>query len=396
MTKIFAINAGSSSMKFQLFEMPEETVITKGLIERIGMDDAIMTIEVNGEKFRKNVQVENHKVAVDLVLKKLIDDKIIADLAEISGVGHRVVHGGEIFPESVLIDDAVIAQIKELSELSPLHNPANITGIEAFKQALPNITMVAVFDTAFHQTMPKKAYLYSIPMEYHQQFGVRKYGFHGTSHQYIANQTAEFLQKPLESLKIISCHLGNGASITAIDGGKSVDTSMGFTPLEGLTMGTRSGSLDLAVVPFLMKKLGKSAEEVIDIFNKKSGMLALSGISSDLRDIEDQAVAGNEQANLALDIFADRIKKAIGMYAAVMHGVDAIVFTAGVGENSPIIRARVMSGFEYLGAEIDQAANANARNNPNPFISTESSKVKVLVIPTNEEVMIARDVVKFM
>jgi len=395
-TKIFAINAGSSSMKFQLFEMPEETVITKGLIERIGMDDAIMTIEVNGEKFRKNVQVENHKVAVDLVLKKLIDDKIIADLAEISGVGHRVVHGGEIFPESVLIDDAVIAQIKELSELSPLHNPANITGIEAFKQALPNITMVAVFDTAFHQTMPKKAYLYSIPMEYHQQFGVRKYGFHGTSHQYIANQTAEFLQKPLESLKIISCHLGNGASITAIDGGKSVDTSMGFTPLEGLTMGTRSGSLDLAVVPFLMKKLGKSAEEVIDIFNKKSGMLALSGISSDLRDIEDQAVAGNEQANLALDIFADRIKKAIGMYAAVMHGVDAIVFTAGVGENSPIIRARVMSGFEYLGAEIDQAANANARNNPNPFISTESSKVKVLVIPTNEEVMIARDVVKFM
>ena len=370
---IFAVNAGSSSLKFQLFDMAEQSIVvlTKGMIERIGLSDSIVTVEVNGTKVRTEGHVPNHTVAVDVVLKKLIQHQIIHQLEDIRGVGHRVVHGGEIFKGSVVIDEDVMTKIHELSALSPLHNPANITGIEAFRKALPNVPMVAVFDTAFHQTMPEKAYLYSIPTAYYEQFGVRKYGFHGTSHQYVSEQAAAILKKPVTSLKIISCHLGNGASIAAIEGGRSIDTSMGFTPLEGLTMGTRAGNIDAAVIPFLMKKLDKTADEVIEIFNKQSGMLGLSGFSSDLRDIEKQITAGNEQAMLAFDIFVDRIKKHIGMYAAVMGGVDAIIFTAGIGENSPLVRERVMDGLDFLGAE-------------------------ALVIPTNEELMIARDTVRLM
>ena len=392
MSKIIAINAGSSSLKFQLFEMPEEKVITKGIVERIGLADSIFSITVDGEKKTIVTDIPDHSVAVNLLLEKLTEHKIINSLDEIEGIGHRVVHGGEIFTDSAVITDEVLAQIEQLSELAPLHNPANATGIKAFRNVLPNVPAVAVFDTAFHQTMPEASYLYSLPYEYYKEYGIRKYGFHGTSHKYVSERAAELLKRPLEQLRLISCHLGNGASITAIEGGKSIDTTMGFTPLEGLTMGTRSGSLDPALIPYLMEKTDSTADEVINILNKKSGMLGVSGFSSDLRDIEDEAAKGNARAELALSKFSDGIHKYIGSYAAKMNGVDAIIFTAGIGENSAEIRARVLRGLEFMGVYWDQDAN-NVRGEEQ-FVNHPYSPVKVIIIPTDEEVMIARDVVR--
>ncbi len=392
MSKIIAINAGSSSLKFQLFEMPSEKVITKGIVERIGLPDSIFTITVNGEKVTEVTDIPNHEVAVKMLLDKLINHNIIASFDEINGVGHRVVHGGEIFADSALITDEVLAKIEELSGLAPLHNPANITGIKAFQNILKDVPAVAVFDTAFHQTMPESSFLYSLPYEYYTEYGIRKYGFHGTSHKYVSKKAAEMLGRPVEDLRLISCHLGNGASIAAIQGGKSIDTSMGFTPLAGLTMGTRSGNIDPALIPYMMEKTGLSVEEIVDVLNKKSGLLAISGFSSDLRDIESEAEAGNERAELALEVFANKIHKYIGSYAARMSGVDAIIFTAGIGENSDVVRARVLKGLEFMGVYWDPSLNAvrgDAR-----FISYPHSPVKVMVIPTDEEVMIARDVVR--
>ncbi|MGG1677700.1 acetate kinase [Neobacillus sp. NRS-1170] len=392
MAKVIAINAGSSSLKFQLFEMPSENVITKGLIERIGLKDSIFNITVNGEKIQEITDIPDHEVAVKMLLDKLTTLGIIASLSEIEGIGHRVVHGGEEFNDSVLITDEVMEKIQELSDLAPLHNPANIIGIQAFKRVLPDVPAVAVFDTAFHQTMPESSFLYSLPYEYYEKYGIRKYGFHGTSHKYVSQRAAELLGRPVEQLRLISCHLGNGASIAAIEGGKSIDTSMGFTPLAGVTMGTRSGNIDPALIPFIMEKTGQSVEEVLDVLNKKSGMLGVTGFSSDLRDIEIQAKQGNNRAQLALDVFANRIHKYIGSYASRMYGVDAIIFTAGIGENSDVIRENVLKGLEFMGVYWDPALNKV--RGEEAFINYPHSPVKVIIIPTNEEVMIARDAVR--
>ncbi|SDN55250.1 acetate kinase [Alkalicoccus daliensis] len=392
MSKIMAINAGSSSLKFQLLEMPEEKIVTKGLVERIGMDDAVFTVEVKGEKRKETTEIKDHAKAVEILLDKLTKYHIISSLDEIEGIGHRVVHGGEKFNDSVLITEEVEKGIEDVSELAPLHNPANLTGIRAFKEVLPNVPSVAVFDTAFHQTMPEESYLYSLPYEYYEKYGIRKYGFHGTSHKYVSERAADMLGRPVENLRLISCHLGNGASIAAIDGGKSIDTSMGFTPLAGVTMGTRSGNIDPALIPYIMEKADLTAEEVMDVLNKKSGMLALSGFSSDLRDIEIEASDGSERAKLALEVFTSRIHKYIGSYAARMHGLDAVVFTAGIGENSDVIRAQVLKGLEFMGIYWDPALNKI--RGQEAFINYPHSPVKVIVIPTNEEVMIARDTMR--
>ncbi|KAA0549109.1 acetate kinase [Bacillus sp. BGMRC 2118] len=392
MSKIIAINAGSSSLKFQLFEMPSEDVVTKGLVERIGLPDSVFTITVNDEKIKEVSDIPNHAVAVKLLLEKLTSLSIINSLDEINGIGHRVVHGGEEFSDSVQIDDEVLHKIDQLSELAPLHNPANVTGIKAFREVLPNVPAVAVFDTAFHQTMPEKSFLYSLPYEYYEKYGIRKYGFHGTSHKYVSQRAADLLGRPIDQLRLISCHLGNGASIAAIEAGKSIDTSMGFTPLAGVAMGTRSGNIDPALIPFIMEKTGKTADEVLTILNNKSGILGVSGFSSDLRDIEQQAAQGNERAELALEVFASRIHKYIGSYAARMSGVDAIIFTAGIGENSDVIRARVLRGLEFMGVYWDPTLNQV--RGEEAFINYPHSPVKVLIIPTNEEVMIARDVTR--
>lgn len=390
--KILAINAGSSSLKFQLIEMPEEKVITKGLVERIGLPESVFTIEVNGEKDETVTDLPDHSVAVQMLVDKLTGLGIIDSLDEIEGIGHRVVHGGERFSDSAIVTEEVINEIEEVSELAPLHNPANLTGIRAFQEVLPNVPAAVVFDTAFHQSMPEQSFLYSLPYEYYEEYGIRKYGFHGTSHKYVSQRASELLNRPEEHLRILSCHLGNGASIAAIEGGKSVDTSMGFTPLAGVTMGTRSGNIDPALIPYIMQKTGKTAEEVLHVLNKESGMLALSGFSSDLRDIEDRAKEGDERAELALEVFAARIHKYIGSYAARMHGVDAIVFTAGVGENSTTIRERVLKGLEFMGVYWDPSLNQV--RGKEAFVSYPHSPVKVMVIPTNEEVMIARDTVR--
>jgi acetate kinase len=392
MSKIMAINAGSSSLKFQLFEMPSETVLTKGLVERIGLDNAVFTISVNGEKQTDITEIPDHAVAVKILVEKLLSQNIIQSYDEITGVGHRVVHGGEKFADSVLITDETLAEIEALSDLAPLHNPANIVGIKAFQDILPNVPAVAVFDTAFHQTMPEKSFLYSLPYEYYEKYGVRKYGFHGTSHKYVSERAAELLGRPIEQLRLISCHLGNGASIAAIEGGKSIDTSMGFTPLAGVAMGTRSGNIDPALIPFIMEKTGKTADEVLNVLNKESGLLGVSGISSDLRDLIKASAEGHERAETALEVFASRIHKYIGSYAARMSGVDAIIFTAGIGENSDVVRARVLRGLEFMGVYWDPALNSV--QGEEAFISYPHSPVKVMVIPTDEEVMIARDVIR--
>ena len=390
MSKTIAINAGSSSLKWQLYQMPTEEVVAKGIVERIGLNDSIFTIKHgNDEKYEEIIDINDHDVAVKMLLDKLTELNILASFDEITGVGHRVVAGGEDFKDSVVIDDEVLAKIEKLSELAPLHNPANAMGIKAFKKILPDIVSVAVFDTSFHTTMPKHNYLYSIPTEYYEKFAARKYGAHGTSHKYVSQRAAEMLGRPLEELKIITCHLGNGASITAVDGGKSVDTSMGFTPLAGVTMGTRSGDIDPSLLAYLMEKLELTdIKDMIDILNKKSGLLGLTGISSDMRDLE--ANMDNEAVQVAYDIFTDRIRKYIGSYVTVLNGVDAIVFTAGIGENDSHVRSEVIKGMTWFGCELD--ADKNNVRGKESIISTEDSKVKVLLIPTDEELMIARDV----
>ncbi|AXG37627.1 MULTISPECIES: acetate kinase [Enterococcus] len=393
MSKTIAINAGSSSLKWQLYQMPEESVIAKGIVERIGLNDSIFTIKYGeGEKFEQVLDIKDHEVAVQMLLDQLLELKIIASFDEITGVGHRVVAGGEYFKDSVLIDDDVLAKIEELSEFAPLHNPANAMGIKAFRHILPNVTSVAVFDTSFHATMPAVNYLYSIPKEYYDKYAARKYGFHGTSHRYVSERAAELLGKPIEETKIITAHIGNGGSVTAVEGGKSVDTSMGFTPLAGLTMGTRAGDIDASLLPYLMEKAGiKDINEMIDVLNKKSGVLGLTGISSDMRDIENGAEEGNADAILALEIYCDRIRKYIAQYISVMNGVDAIVFTAGVGENADPVRSMVLENMTWFGIEIDEEINKSIHGKE-AELSTENSRVKVFVIPTDEEVMIARDV----
>ncbi|AGZ24581.1 MULTISPECIES: acetate kinase [Staphylococcus] len=391
---ILAINAGSSSLKFQLIRMPEEKTVTKGVVERIGMDDSIFTILVEGEKLTEVRDIKDHEEAVNLMLEKFKEHHIIEDINEIQGTGHRVVHGGETFPKSVVVTDEVEQQIEALSELAPLHNPANLMGIRAFRKLLPDIPHVAVFDTSFHQTMPEQAYLYSLPYRYYEDYGIRKYGFHGTSHKYVSRRAAEILGKPIEDLRIISCHIGNGASIAAIDGGESIDTSMGFTPLAGVTMGTRSGNLDPALIPYIMEKTGKNADEVLNILNKESGLLGITGTSSDLRDLTEEAKHGRHRARVALDLFASKIHKYIGSYAARMHGVDVIVFTAGIGENSHIIRGKVLEGLEFMGVYWDPKKNENLHGEEGD-INYPHSPVKVLVVPTDEEVMISRDVIKY-
>lgn len=394
MTKIMAVNAGSSSLKFQLLEMPSEKMLAVGLVERVGKEDAIFTIKYGeGQKFHTVTPLHSHKEAVELSLEKLIDLDIIQSFDEIAGVGHRVLHGKELYADSVVIDDEVMKNIESFVELGPLHIPPNLTGIRAFQTILPNVPQVAVFDTAFHQSMPEENFLYSLPYEYYTEHGVRKYGFHGTSHKYVTQRAAELLGRPLEDLRLISCHLGSGASIAAVAGGRSIDTTMGFTPLEGITMGTRSGSLDPALIPFLMQKTGKSAEDVLNVMNKESGVYGLSGISSDLRDIEQAAAEGNHRAEVSLKIFSNRIHGYIGQYAAEMNGVDAIIFTAGVGENSDVIRERILRGLEFMGVYWDPSLNNGARGKE-LFINYPHSPVKVIIIPTNEELVIARDTVR--
>ncbi|WP_210468586.1 acetate kinase [Sporosarcina sp. 6E9] len=389
---IIAINAGSSSLKYQLLDMPSEVVTAKGQIERIGMTDSTFSIKSDFGKTETEQPIKDHAAAVKLLLDMLISEGIVKSYDEIDGVGHRVVHGGEMFSDSVLITDEILEKLETIAHLAPLHNPANMVGIKEFKKALPMVPAVAIFDTAFHQTMPESSFLYPLPYEYYEKYGIRKYGFHGTSHKYVTERAAEMLNRPLNTTRLISCHLGNGASIAAVQGGKSLDTSMGFTPLAGVTMGTRSGNIDPALIPYIMEQTGKSVEEVLDVLNKESGMLAMSGFSSDLRDIEIEANKGNKRAQLALDVFADRIHKYIGSYAARMGGVDAIIFTAGIGENSDTIRAKVIEGLEFMGVYCDPDLN-NIRGEE-VYISHPYSPVKVLVIPTNEEVMLARDTMR--
>lgn len=392
MHNVLAINAGSSSLKFQLIQMPEEKVISKGVFDRIGLSNSTYSITFNNDQIENTEEMKDHEKAVKILLRELINLNVISSLSEIDAIGHRVVHGGERFSESVLITEEVIKEIDELSELAPLHNPPNLTGIRAFKEVLPNVPMVAVFDTAFHQTMPEESYLYSLPYEYYEKYGIRKYGFHGTSHKYVSQRAAELLGVPLEQLRLISCHLGNGASVAAIQYGKSINTSMGFTPLAGVTMGTRSGNIDPALMPYIMEKTGMTADEVLEVLNNKSGLLALSGFSSDLRDIEKEAKT-NKRAELALDVFAARIHQYLGSYAARMSGLDAIIFTAGVGENSSTIREKVISGLEFMGVYFNPELN-HVRGEA--FINYPHSPVKVIVIPTNEEVMIARDTINIL
>ena len=390
--KIMAVNAGSSSIKFQLLEMPQEVVIASGVMERIGLDEGIFTIKYDGKKEETHPVLKDHAVGVDLLLKSLIEKGILKSLDEIAGVGHRVVQGGEYFKDSALVDDTVVEKISELADLAPLHNPAHIVGIKAFQKALPNVKQVVVFDTVFHQTMPEEAYMYATPYEWYEKYGIRKYGAHGTSHQYVSQRCAEILGKDIKDTKIIVCHLGNGASICAVDGGKCKDTSMGLTPLEGIPMGTRSGILDPTVVSYICQKEGKTAAEVVNILNKKSGYLGMSGISSDARDVTAGAEQGNHRCQMTFDVQAKRIVDYIASYYVYMGGCDAICFTAGMGENLIHQRANILNRLGVLGVKLDVEAN-NIRGEER-LISTADSKIKAFIIPTNEEVMIARDVVR--
>ncbi|PHS32045.1 MAG: acetate kinase [Alkaliphilus sp.] len=392
--KVLVLNCGSSSLKYQLINMDNEEILAKGLAERIGIANGLVKHEVAGkDKVIINENMETHKDAIRIVLNAIVDDKhgAIKSMDEIAAVGHRVVHGGEKFTSSVVITDEVKATLEECSELAPLHNPPNLMGIEACEEILPNVPMVGVFDTAFHQTMPKSAYIYALPYELYEKYKIRKYGFHGTSHKYVVNKAAKVLGKPLEELKIVTCHLGNGASVAAIKHGKSIDTSMGFTPLEGLTMGTRCGDIDPAITTFIMDKELLDTAGLNNLMNKKSGILGISGVSNDFRDVEEAADNGNERAQLALDVFHNRVKKYIGAYAAIMGGIDAVVFTAGLGENSPETREAVCEGLEFLGIEIDKVKNKV--RGKQTVVTTDDSKAKVILIPTNEELMIARDTV---
>lgn len=395
MSKTISINAGSSSLKWQLYEMPAEKVIAKGLIERIGLKDSISTVKFDGRVEKQILDIDDHTQAVKILLDDLMRFDIIKAYDEITGVGHRVVAGGEYFKESALVDsEEVIQKVEELALLAPLHNKANAAGIRAFKELLPDITSVVVFDTSFHTTMPEKAYRYPLPTKYYTENKVRKYGAHGTSHQYVAKEAAKVLGKPLEDLKLITCHIGNGASITAVKGGQSVDTSMGFTPLGGVMMGTRTGDIDPAIIPYLMEHTEdlNTPEDINRILNRESGLLGVSEKSSDMRDIHAAMRAGDAKAQLANDIFVDRIQKYIGQYLAVLNGADAIIFTAGIGENSVTIRRLVIEGISWFGCELDPEKNVFGNYGD---ISMPDSKVRVLVIPTDEELVIARDVERF-
>ncbi len=389
---ILVINAGSSSLKYQLLNPETQQVLAKGLCERIGIDGKF-TYKPEGKTAVKeaDVAMPTHNEAIKAVLDALVDpaNGVIGSMKEIDAVGHRVVHGGEKFARSVLITDEVMAAIEECNPLAPLHNPANIIGIKACQDLMPGTPMVAVFDTAFHQTMPPAAYMYALPYEYYEKDKVRRYGFHGTSHKYVTQQAAAMLGKPIENLKLISCHLGNGSSIAAVDGGKSVDTSMGFTPLAGLPMGTRCGDIDAGILQYLMNKYGMDIDKMLNVLNKKSGVEGLSCVGSDFRDLENAAAEGNRKAALAQEKFAYEVRKYVGAYAAAMGGVDAVIFTAGVGENDKAIRAMVCQGLDFMGLKLDGAAN-DVRGKET-VISAADSKVKVLLIPTNEELMIAVD-----
>lgn len=392
---VLVINCGSSSLKYQLMNMQDETLLAKGLVERIGIEGSVLKHEKEGrDKEVILVPMKNHKDALNEVLKALVDENYgaVKSLDEIDAVGHRVVHAGEKYSGSVLITEDVMAALEECIDLAPLHNPPNIMGVEAIQELIPTVPNVGVFDTAFHQTMPPQAYIYPIPYEYYEKYKVRRYGFHGTSHRYVSERAAVMMGKPITELRLISCHLGNGASVTAIKNGKSVATSMGFTPLEGLIMGTRCGDIDPAIITFLMEKENLDIEGINNVLNKKSGVLGISGVSSDFRDIENAAKDGNERAALALETFDDRVRQYIAAYAAEMGGVDAVIFTAGLGENSVTNRADICRNLEFMGLKVSDERN-NVRGKET-FINTDDSKVKVLVIPTNEELMIARDTVE--
>ena len=394
MSKTISINAGSSSLKWQLYLMPEEKVLAKGLLERIGLKDSISTVKFDGRSEKQVLDIADHTQAVKILLDDLKRFNIIESYDEITGVGHRVVAGGEYFKDSALVDEEVIQKVEELSLLAPLHNPANAAGIRAFREILPDITSVVVFDTSFHTTMPEKAYRYPIPTKYYTENKVRKYGAHGTSHEYVAKEAAKILGRPIEELKLITCHIGNGASITAVDKGVSVDTSMGFTPLGGVMMGTRTGDIDPAIIPYLMQYTDdfNTPEDISRVLNRESGLLGVSEKSSDMRDIHEAMRAGDAKAQLANDIFVDRIQKYIGQYLAVLNGADAIIFTAGIGENSVTIRELVVNGISWFGCNVDPEKNVRGAEG---VISSPDAKVKVLVIPTDEELVIARDVERF-
>ena len=394
MSKTISINAGSSSLKWQLYLMPEEKVLAKGLLERIGLKDSISTVKFDGRSEKQVLDIADHTQAVKILLDDLKRFNIIESYDEITGVGHRVVAGGEHFKDSALVDEEVIQKVEELSLLAPLHNPANAAGIRAFREILPDITSVVVFDTSFHTTMPEKAYRYPIPTKYYTENKVRKYGAHGTSHEYVAKEAAKVLGRPIEELKLITCHIGNGASITAVDKGVSVDTSMGFTPLGGVMMGTRTGDIDPAIIPYLMQYTDdfNTPEDISRVLNRESGLLGVSEKSSDMRDIHEAMRAGDAKAQLANDIFVDRIQKYIGQYLAVLNGADAIIFTAGIGENSVTIRELVVNGISWFGCNVDPEKNGRGAEG---VISSPDAKVKVLVIPTDEELVIARDVERF-
>jgi len=391
--KILVINAGSSSIKYQLYNMKDESVLASGRVERIGTESAIVTHEpADRPGVREVSEILDHVTAVRRVLDLLLhrEHGVVNSIAEIEAVGHRVVHGGETFKESVLVDDEVKRGIRDLFDLAPLHNPAAMMGINAVEQNMPNMPQAVVFDTAFHQTMPRHAYLYPIPMALYRRHKIRRYGFHGTSHFYVSERAAGLIGRPIAELKMVTCHIGNGASCAAIEGGRSVDTSMGLTPLEGLMMGTRSGDIDPAIVPFVMSKEELTLGEVNSMLNKHSGMLAISGFSGDMREIVEAMEDGDKNARLAFDMFCYRLRKYVGAYAAAMNGLDALVFTAGIGENSPDVRKAVCDGLTFLGVELDEAANRQ-RSKEARVISTPQSRVKVLVVPTNEELIIARD-----
>src|SRR5665647_860495 len=390
---VLVINCGSSSLKYQVLDMRTESLLAKGLVERIGIEGSLIIHEKTGdnEKFKLEVPMANHTEAIAHVLEAVTHPEhgVVKSMDEIGAVGHRVVHAGEKYCSSVIITDDVITVLEECIELAPLHNPPNLAGIAACKVLMPNTPMVGVFDTAYHQTMPPESYIYAIPYEYYEKYGIRRYGFHGTSHKYVAERAAEILRKNIKDLKLITCHLGNGASVTAIKNGKSIDTSMGFTPLEGLVMGTRSGDIDPAISTFIRDKENLKPGEINDILNKKSGVLGISGVSSDFRDLETAAEEGNERAILALKVFAHKVRFYIGAYIAEMNGVDAIIFTAGVGENDIGMRDIICSGLENLGIKIDLVKNKV--RGKETILSTDDSKIKIMLIPTNEELMIARD-----
>lgn len=391
---VLVINCGSSSLKYQVIDSETEKVLAKGLCERIGIDGRLVYTPAGGEKEISNLDMPTHKQAIQYVINALTNDKtgVIKSLDEIGAVGHRLVHGGEKFACSTLITNEVIKAVEECSDLAPLHNPANLIGVHACQELMPNTPMAGVFDTAFHQTMPLEAYMYGIPYEYYEKYKVRKYGFHGTSHSFVSKRTAELLGKPAEDLKIIVCHLGNGSSICAVDGGKSVDTSMGLSPLEGLIMGTRSGDIDPSVMEFICKKENMDINGIMEVLNKKSGVQGLSGVSSDFRDLQAGAESGNDRCEMAVDVFCYRVLKYIGAYVAAMNGVDAIAFTAGLGENDDVVRRKIVSRLGYLGITLDEAVNRETKGKE-AVISTPDSKVPVWVVPTNEELAIARETV---